>query len=66
MENRRTRGWLVETSSFVMNALMRKLFLILILGIFFFTAGPSSVAKSDLIQAVVENAKEQTWITKSY
>lgn len=45
---------------------IKKSFLILILGIFFFTAAPSSVTKSDLIQAVVENAKKQTRITKHY
>ena len=45
---------------------IKKSFLILILGIFFFTAAPSSVTNSDLIQAVVENAKNQTRITKHY
>jgi uncharacterized protein len=45
---------------------IKKLIPILIIGIFFFTAGPSSVTKSDLIHAVVENARKQTRITKRY
>jgi hypothetical protein len=52
---------------FFMNSMsIQKTFPILILGIFFFTAAPSSDTKSDLIQAVVENARKQTRITKHY